>query len=124
MQEQEQKKRTRLIQVQAIERRGEAVVVEFSDKHGPNRKVVPQAAFSPEGVDKTVLDEAPDYGVCWADTLKKSEILTEKGRNELEVQMKQNGIWTTDDLRRAANKYMVVLASLHREDTRAMIGGK
>ena len=121
----EGKKREKRISVNAIERRGKSVVVEYVKDGAPNRKVVLMSKFVDGSVEEGTLEKAPDYGVRWADALKGSEVLTDKGREELEVQMRQQGIWTADDLRMAANRYRVVLAVLHREDTKAMIeGGK
>jgi len=121
----EGKKREKRIQVNAVERRGKSVVVEYVKGGVPNRKVVYMSKFADVSVEEGALERAPDYGVRWADALKGSEVLTEKGKEELEAQMRQRGIWTADDLRRAAREYPVVLVSLHREDTKAMIeGGK
>ena len=95
---------------------GHAALVECVDKGVPRRFVVPREAVDGGSVSPEELALGIEYGEPW------EELWTPQVTPEaIATALRQNGIWTVDDLRRQPGKVVAALQSAYGLDMATLL---
>lgn len=109
-----------LIEVQGVEMRGEAMVVEWDDGGCPRRAIVPAVAAVSGRCERETLERGIPYGDDFAAALEGVEMPSPEG---VECALHKLGLWDGEDLRRSPGLLKVALEKAFAPVTVALLRG-